>query len=63
MERQINGGGDFCKPPPLRMSGSDVKSTRAWFLPNPRNYWNGGGGKKHSSHTPLYRLIPNSSSD
>jgi hypothetical protein len=51
MERKINGGGDLCKPPPLRMSGSDVKSTLGRLLPNPMNL--GGGGEKHT-HTHLY---------
>ncbi len=40
----------FAKPPPLRMAGSDVKSTLGRLLPNPKNYWNGGGGK-HTVHT------------
>jgi hypothetical protein len=57
MERKINGGGDLCKPPPLRMSGSDVKSTLGRLLPNPMNL-GGGGGETHT-HTPLYRLIQN----
>jgi hypothetical protein len=35
------------------MSGSDVKSTLGRLLPNPENYWN-GGGETHSSHTHLY---------